>query len=245
LNRAPTQAQWQPLVRRYETGEWRARVFRDFILAEVSSYADPVMLDIGSGNGFDDDPTLQASLAARAREYIGVEPDQKISVREHLTSVHACLFEQAPIPSGSIDIAFSVMVLEHLQCPADFFSKLRDVLRPGGVFWGFTMDARHWFVTASMLASRLRLKDWYLDKLHGRPGQQRYTNYEVFYKANTPRQITKLTPHFSQCDMINLFNPGQLDFYVPSPLRPLVRSVNQMNHLLGRPGSVLAVRLLR
>jgi len=236
---------WQPYISRYERGEWRATIFRDLILAELPSMPRPVMLDIGSGGGFDDTPSIQASLADAAREYVAVEPDKDMLVGKHVTAVHRCLFEEAPIPRGSVDLAFSVMVLEHLEDPRCFFEKLREVLRPGGVFWGFTMDARHWFVAASQLADRLRLKDWYLGLLHGKRGEERYANYKVYYRVNTPQMIDSLTGQFARRDFLNFSSANCLDFYAPARLRWVLRTFNRANHLLGNPGSVLAVRLQR
>jgi len=237
--------QWQPYLRRYETGEWRAKIFRDLVLADASTMSQPVMLDIGCGTGFDDNFSLQSAIAAASREYIGVEPDKSIQVGEYITSIHRCFFEQAPIPSGSIDLAFSVMVLEHLEDPQRFFDKLRDVLRPGGVFWGFTMDARHWFVAASLLATRLNIKEWYLQRLHGTRGEERYKNYRVSYRTNTPRQIESFTSQFARLDILNFYSAGQLDFYFPRRLQWIGRMLSRADHFSGMPGSIIALRLLR
>ena len=237
--------QWQPYLRRYESGEWRAKIFRDLVLAEASKMPLPVMLDIGCGTGFDDDLSLQSALARSSREYVGVEPDKSITVGECITSIHHCFFEEAPIPSGSIDLAFSVMVLEHLEDPQRFFDKLRDVLRPGGVFWGFTMDARHWFVAASLLATRLHIKDWYLQQLHGKRGEERYKNYKVIYRTNTPRQMASFTSEFAQHDILNFYSAGQLDFYFPRRLQWIGRMLSRADHLLGMHGCIIALRLQR
>jgi len=55
-----------------------------------------------------------------------------------------------------IDIAFACMVQEHLTTPQLFFDRLCDCLKPGGIFWGFTVDARHPFVAASQEGAELR-----------------------------------------------------------------------------------------
>jgi hypothetical protein len=107
------------------------------------------------------------------------------------------------------------------------------------------MDARHWFVAASLLAKRLNLKDRYLNLLHGRRGEERYANYQVYYRANTPEEIASLTSRFAGREVLNFFNARQLDFYAPAGLRWTLRSVNGASHLLGHPGSILAVRLQR
>ena len=71
------------------------------------------------------------------------------------------------------------MVLEHLADPRTFFEKVHTVLRPQGVFWGFTVDARHPFVTASVVSEKLHVKDLYLNIMFGKRGEGRYENYGV------------------------------------------------------------------
>ncbi len=97
-----------PYLERYRQGEWRATIFRDLILADAARRpGELTFLDIGCGRGFDDDLPLQQSLAARAGRYIGIEPDAAMAVGAHVSEVHRCLFEDAPIPSGSVDVAFA------------------------------------------------------------------------------------------------------------------------------------------
>jgi len=217
-------------VLRYRQGEWRATIFRDLIRADFQNSratSAPVVLDIGCGRGFDGDPCLQSSLAAAASSYVGVEPDPDVDLASLFSTVHRCSFEAAPIPDGSVDLAFTVMVLEHLDDPAKFWNKVHAVLRPGGVFWGFTMDARHWFVRASLLAKRLRVKDVYLNWLHGRRGDERYENYPVRYRSNTPEQLDRLTSAFQSRGVLSIGKVGQLDYYFPTGLRGLGRAFDR------------------
>jgi SAM-dependent methyltransferase len=203
------------------------------------------LLDIGCGKGFDGDLRLQASLADTAREYIGIEPDPEIPLAPFFTSSHRCLFEEAAIPGNSIDVAFAVMVLEHLSSPQAFWDKLRLVLRQGGVFWGFTMDARHWFVRASRLAQRLKVKDWYLNRLHGNRGEERYENYPVHYRSNTPAQFEQLAASFRSCTVFTLGRVGQLDYYFPKGFKWVGRGIDRLDRWRKKPGSLLAVRVVK
>jgi SAM-dependent methyltransferase len=238
---------WSAYTRRYASGEWRAPIFRDLILADARAMANPrgelTFLDIGCGGGFDGDVALQRSLAEAATRYIGIEPDPEIELSDVFTTTHRCLFEDAPIEDGSVDIAFAVMVLEHIGDPQAFWSKLHRILRKGGCFWGLTVDARHWFVLMSTLMEKLRIKDAYLDNLHGRRGEERYENYRVFYRANTPRQIARFTSNFSASTVLNFQRVGQLDFYIPGRLRWLGRLMDSLAIGAGLPGAVMAVRV--
>jgi len=242
--------EWAAYPRRYAAGEWRGPIFRDMVLADVHRLAAErpeslSILDIGCGNGFDGELELQQAVARAAGPYIGIEPDPDIALSDVFTTVHRCFFEDAPLDPASIDIAFAVMVLEHIREPQRFWDKLYEVLRPGGVFWGFTVDARHWFVPASWLAGRLHLTDRYLDLLSGGTLDGRYENYEVFYRMNTPATIEGGTRAFTSKTFVNFRRVGQMDPYIPRGFRWLGRGFDRVARGMGWPGAITAVRLVK
>lgn len=245
----PVHEEWAPFLERYRQGEWRAPVFRDLVLHDAGKLRRErdgiAVLDIGCGGGFDNDPRLQREIASVAESYVGVEPDEEIELEEIFSEVHRSFFEDAELAEESIDLAFTVMVLEHIEHPELFWKKLHAVLRPGGVFWGFTMDSRHAFVYASSLFEKLHIKDAYLNLLHGKRGERRYENYGVFYRSNNPRQIEKQTAFFSDTLVLNFSRVGQLDFYFPRSLRWAGRAFDRFAIGLNLPGSLLAVRVVK
>jgi SAM-dependent methyltransferase len=235
---------WGMFLERYREGQWRAPLFRDLILADLRSRAGgPTLLDIGCGGGFDDDPKLQASLAWHAGRYIGVEPNAAGPLPNFFDETHRCPLEDAPIPLASVHVAYAVMVLEHLRDPRPFFDRLHALLAPGGTFWALTMDARHWFCTASLAARHLGVKTLYLNFVWGRPGRDRYQNYPAYYRANTPAQIRRLAAAFQSVRCASFAREGQLDRYLPSALRPLGRYLDRRAIARNRPGPLLAIRL--
>jgi SAM-dependent methyltransferase len=228
---------------RYQRGEWRTLVFRDMVLDDIRSCSrPPVVVDVGCGKGFDGSPEIQEGLAAASARYIGVEPDNTVVPPRHIHQFHSCLFENADIEPESVDVAFSVMVLEHVEKPVEFWAKVSAILRPGGVFWGFTVDRRHPFCHASQLAESLRIKDHLLTWLRGSRGVDRYENFPTFYRMNSPRQIRANGPPAGTFDFVNLSVVGQLDFYVPRRLRPLSHACDRLSIALGLPGHLLAMR---
>jgi SAM-dependent methyltransferase len=240
------EAEWMPFVERYRRGEWRAPIFTDILLAETRRLGPAqslTLLDIGCGKGFDDDKRLQEKIAAQAGRYLGVEPDENIAPNPIFHQRYACRFEEAPIDPGSVDLAFAVMVLEHLEFPDRFWSHLHHVLREGGVFWGFTIDSRHWFAKASSLTKRLGIKEWYLNWLHGNRGEERYENYPVYYRCNTPEKIQHLTQTFRSRTLLNFNRIGQLDYYFPKTIRWIGRGVDRVMLARGLPGHILAIRV--
>lgn len=239
--------EWFPYIQRYMSGEWRATIFRDMVLADVERLEQRngklTLMDIGCGGGFDNNAKLQRSISQVAEQYIGIEPDTDIELQDIFTSAHRCFFEDSSIDPESIDLAFAVMVIEHFENPKRFWDKVHSTLKKGGVFWGFTVDARHWFVFASFLAEKLAIKDWYLDRLHGKRGEERYENYGVFYRSNTPQQIKKLTSAFTSSVILDFYRVGQMDYYLPDKLRWLGRAYDRVAIRMGWPGSIMAMRV--
>jgi SAM-dependent methyltransferase len=234
---------WAPYLARYRAGEWRDRIFRDLILADAAALGRrPTLLDIGCGAGLDGDVPLQRSLAAAAARYIGVEPDPGITPGDYFDEVHRCPFEAAELPEGSVDIAFAVMVLEHLEHPQPFWDRLHAVLAEGGLFWALTVDARHLFGRLSLGMGRLGLTDLYLDALYGRRGPRRYDNYPTFYRSNTPGQVRRLARRFRSCELLSLARVGQWSPYLPAPLRGLADRLDRRAIRRGRPGTLLVLR---
>lgn len=237
---------WETARDRYRNHEWRARIFFDLIRADLASFPEPpTLLDIGCGRGFDGEKALSVELARTAQRMIGIEPDPAIELSPVFTDVYRCRFEDASIAPESVHLAWSVMVLEHLEFPERFWHKLHQSLRPGGVFWGITVDARHWFAAASRTMERFRLKDLYLNAIRGTRGLDRYHNYPAFYRSNTPQQLARLTRAFSACEVVNFNSADQVGFYLPRALRWAGRVVDRTNLVLGGVGSLLAVRVVR
>lgn len=234
-------------LERYRQGVWRDRILHDLILDDARQLGDGLtFLDIGCGQGLDGDVPLQRSLAENAARYVGVEPDTTVTPGDYVTEVHRCLFEDMVLPPGSVHVAFAVMVLEHLREPQRFWDKLHEVLADGGVFWGLTVDARHWFCRASLLAERMNIKELYLNGLLGRRGtEKRYENYPTFYRCNRPDEVRRFAAKFRSCEAINFSRVGQVDSYLPRFLGPLTRAMDRRAIRRGRPGTLLAVRAVK
>lgn len=234
---------WDPYLERYRAGEWRDRIFHDLVLTDAAKFGDqPTIVDIGCGRGLDGSIPLQQSLASAAGRFLGIEPDEEIPLGNHFTEAYHCLFEDAPLPPASVHIAYSVMVLEHLPEPEAFWAKLHEVLVDGGVFWGLTVDARHPFCKASLWAEHLKIKPLYLWLIKGERGKDRYENYPVHYKANTPEALRHQARKFSDIETINFSREGQWSCYFPRPLRPLVDRLDRRSISAGLPGTLLMVR---
>jgi SAM-dependent methyltransferase len=237
-------AAWAEWFGHWRLGAYRAGFFRDLILADAQRLGPkPTLLDIGCGSGLDGDRAMQQSLADVAGRYIGIEPDLSMTVRPCFTEVHRCRLEDAPLATNSIDVAFAVFVIEHLRRPGDFWRRLFELLAPGGVFWGFTIDRRHFFGLASILVETTGLKRWYLRLVRHTGGLAKMSTYPVYYRANTPGEIRRQVSRFCSARFMNLHRMGQFDAYLPGWLQPAGRFVDRLTAALGLPGPMLVIRL--
>lgn len=238
---------WATYLTRYRSGEWRDKIFRDMVLADARRLGPgPTLLDIGCGEGLDGSLVLQRSLAEAAGRFLGIEPDPAISLGDHFTETYRCPFEEAPLAAGSIDLAYAVMVLEHLRRPQAFWDKLYEVLAVDGVFWGLTVDGRHVFARASLWAERLRIKNLYMDLVLGRSAETgRYKNYPTYYRTNTPAQIGRLTRAFRSCEVVSFSRVGQWGPSLPGPLGKLADALDRHAVRNQRPGTLLVMRIVK
>ena len=110
------------------------------------------------------------------------------------------------------------------------------------MFWGFTIDHRHYFAWISSVLKWLKLKDVYLRMVHG---TSKYENYPTFYRCNSPQKLADVTGNFSNVQSWSWNRIGQVDYYVPRILRPLFRLLDKFEIYCRLPGSILIVRAVR
>ena len=230
--------------RRLDKGEWRSPIFAELLALEARDRDGCLtLLEIGCGLGFDGDHALQKKVAALAGRVIGVEPDPDVVPQPVFTELHRCLIEQAPIEPESVDLAFSVMVTEHVPDPAAFLGAVHRVLRKGGVYWGFTVNRRHWFSIASTVASRLHLKTAYLQWLNGANDKEDYLDYPTFYRLNSAAAFRCGDPKFAH---VYTRSYGAVDAaagYVAGPLKGVVKAFETARVRLGGGRIGFLVRL--
>jgi SAM-dependent methyltransferase len=242
--------EWSVRLARLRTEEWRTPIFFEIVSQEIGARTGarrPTVLDIGCGLGFDTHLQYQQALSTQAGRFIGIEPDRAIDPPKLFTEVYHTTLEEAPIAPGSVDVAYAIMVLEHVAEPAAFWSKLHEILAPGGVFVAFSVNGAHWFASIARFMSIIKLKSSYLDLLRGKRGTgiERYDDYPVYYRTNTVRQIRR---HARQFRVIrtDLFGAtGNVASYAPSRLQPTVRAVDSLAYRLLGQSINIAIRAER
>jgi SAM-dependent methyltransferase len=225
----------------------KGEFFYEQVMEEINSRAKPpvTILDIGCGGGFHHRTDLQTNIGERCQHFLGIEPDPSAKINPRFESIHQGEFKNTKIADRSVDIAYAVMVLEHVERPQEFFGELARVMAPGGTFFGFTVDARHWFSRASTLLERTHLKDAYLYMLQGERGVERYKNFPTAYLCNTPKDLERSLGQHFEVDCISLHKIGQLDYYFPKVLHGLGHLLDRVSVNGPFNGSCLAVRAQR
>lgn len=229
---------WRIWLARLRTKEWRTPIFFEIVSREIRTRTGarrPTVLDIGCGLGFDGEVRYQQALSTQAGRFIGIEPDRAIDPPKFFSEVYQTTLEEAPIAPGSVDVAYAVMVLEHVADPAAFWSRLHDILAPGGVFVAFSVNGAHWFAPIARFMSIIKLKTKYLDLVQGKRGTERYADYPVYYRTNTVRQIGRHARQF-RATRTDLFGAtGIVASYAPGRLQPIVCAVDSLAYrLLGQ-----------
>ena len=236
-------AAWPVWLARLNSQEWRTPIFFEIVSREIAARSGatrPTVLDIGCGSGFDGEMRFQEALAARAGRFIGIEPDVAIDPPRCFAEVFRSTLEDAPLARGSVDVAYAIMVMEHVADPAAFWSRLYEILAPGGVFVAFSVNGAHWFAPVTRFMSVTKLKSRYLDLVSGKRGTERYADYPVYYRTNTRTQIRRVAGAFRRLETLTFGAAGDVAAYAPARLRPLVRSVDRLEYRLrGQPANII------
>ena len=111
----------------------RRQVARQLEYLEAYLRPDSVFLELGAGDG-----EVTAAVAPRVRRAIALDVSATIADTGPDGNIERviCDGRSVPVPPGTVDVAFSNQLMEHLH-PDDALEQLRNVweaLRPGGVY---------------------------------------------------------------------------------------------------------------
>lgn len=185
-----------------------AEYFAEFLNARVTENSD--VLDIGAGagerNGY--------NLKGRCRSVTGVDFDPRVVENPLVDRGVIQQDESIPLADNSVDIAFSIYVLEHVENSAGFCAEVARVLRPGGEFWALTPNTCHYVPLVARLTPQAFHK--WLNEMRGRDHDDTFPTY---YRLNSRKSLRR---HFGNVGMHELETqmiegrPNYLTFTLPT-----------------------------
>jgi SAM-dependent methyltransferase len=169
-----------------------AHVF--MVSAQALAARSRVVAEVGCGRGVLVDPEQPGGawqdLRGDGRTVIGIDIESS-GEQNPVIDEFRRIGEDGrwPLDDGSVDLAVSDFVLEHVTDPEAFVHELSRVLRPGGVFIARTIS-RHSLLAA---AARLVPNDRHAKALERlQPGREEQDVFRTAYKMNTRQDLARL-----------------------------------------------------
>jgi SAM-dependent methyltransferase len=199
------------------------------------------VLDIGCGQGIGQRLDFEQAVRANVDELWGIEPDEAERPAPGRFDHHQhALMETAQLPADYFDIAFSCMVMEHVEDPLRFMRALARCLKPGGVYLFVTPNIRHYFTRTAALLHALHLDEMVL-RFINRQGYEDY-HYPVRYRFNSERRIGAVAAQAG-------WSPPEYAYieaddpvgYMRGPLRPILHLLSLKRRLIRNPRSLVTL----
>jgi SAM-dependent methyltransferase len=169
-----------------------AHVF--MVSAQAVAARSQVVAEVGCGRGvlvdLDQPGGAWQDLRGEGRTVIGIDIEQTGAENPVIDEFRLIGRDgRWPLDDGSVDLAVSDFVLEHVTDPEDFVRELARVLRPGGMFIARTIS-RHSILAA---AARMVPNDHHAKALERlQPGREERDVFRTAYKMNTRKDLARL-----------------------------------------------------
>ncbi|MFO0830254.1 MAG: class I SAM-dependent methyltransferase [Phycisphaerales bacterium] len=225
-----------------QTSDW-VRLFVRVLIKEVKGLPRPRrVLNIGCGHGIGRSLQLSRAVHRECDEVWGLEPDPSIVPEEGMFYHYQnASMETAKLPDNYFDLAFSFMVIEHVETPEEFMRKVSACLRPGGVHIFVTVNARHYFTACARFFKSTGLEDAALRVLRGRQTVDEY-HYPVQYKCNDRTVVDRIAMDagFDRPEYVFVEELGPKPYF-PLPIRPIWWLLAQKRAFFRNPDHLLTM----
>jgi len=204
----------------FKTYSDRTKVFLDQLHYEIDQLGSkPTVLDVGCGHGIALSHEPQFEIAKRTGTYWGIEPDRNVTSASCFDRVWATSLEEADIPESSVDFAYSQMVLEHVEEPVAFLTKVAKTLKPNGVFLSLTVNSKSVFARIASTCHRLGVQDVVLTIARGKQLVEDY-HYPAVYRMCSKDALQKLTNNVGMSRLdVTLLEADEWLVYFPKGTR--------------------------
>jgi SAM-dependent methyltransferase len=224
------------------TSDWQA-LFARLLIDECRRRPSPVVaLDVGCGHGIGRKPHYTAEVRKVVDEFWGLEPDPSVSPPEGVFDHYQnAVMEDADLPEDHFDVAYSFMVVEHVEHPEAYLGAVARCLKPGGVHFFITVNGAHYFALCASAMKAMHLDEAVLRLIRGRQEVEEY-HYPVQYKMNRPRVIDRFAREagFEPPEYVFVEERGP-EPYMRGPLRLAWHAMNLKRRVLKDPGKLLAL----
>ena len=165
------------------TAEDRKRFQQTFVnRVRAEPGASGRVLDIGCGPAM----TLGLEPLYDVFQHLdGVDPSPDVSRHPKLRERWHGELESSGVPNGVYDMAYAYNVVEHIAVPLPFLQRVKQVLRPDGVFWALTPHALHPFAAAVRTVQAIGLKK------AARARNEGVNDYPAYYRLNSASAVTE------------------------------------------------------
>lgn len=227
----------------FESISDRARVFTRLVIDECRNRSGgPVrVLDIGCGKGIELCADFQWAIREHTADYWGLEPDRSIVTPAGLfDAVQQCVLEDADLPHSQFDVAYSFMVMEHVDDPARFMQTVHRSLRPGGVYLFATPNNRHYFTRIASALHALHVDELVLRAVR-RESAPEY-HYPVRYRFNSESAINACAQAvgFAPPEYVYLEELGPRSYF-PRPLRFIFHALAAKRRLIHQRNALITM----
>jgi len=182
-----------------ETDYYRKFMMSMGAIENQSFFDDRVCLDIGCG------PKGSLTWLTNARAALGLDPladaYTRFGIDGHRMTYLWGPAEHIPLPSGYVDVVFSMNSLDHVDDLSAACKEIRRVLKPGGHFIGslnlneLTTPTEPWTLTEALL-DKLLFQGWELQY------------YQVRPRIDSPEQFGPYRYFFEECPEELMKRPG-------------------------------------
>jgi len=182
------------------------------------------------------DAASLAALVGRAGRLRGIDLVEFRASPPHVELIRASVSSMPEIEGGSVDLAFSRSVMEHIEDVAGAYAEIARVLRPGGAYIFLTPNLYDYATIVARLVPN-RFHPWIVNKVQGRAEQD---VFPTFYRSNSIQDVHRLA-YRSGLEIKDIRYLGQYPAYLKFS-RPLFWLGCRYESLLAR---IEALHLLR